>query len=440
MAGHTVGRPRERGRRRRASLFGLGIAGLFLCIGAFSQAMSSEPIPDEPTQWKQSIERPSRRWDYDGKRILGHIGYDICLWDATDGELLHRMKGHKERIYAVQFSPDGNHALSSSWQGPGPMVWYVSKDTRTILWNLGTGRRRDSFENQVAGEFSPNGRLIVTFSQRPSKIKPEWGKMEITSTGETWPLGIAGSFDFAVWETFTGRQLVKAKLDENSYPDRVRNSLYFSADGRSFVHFGSGVAMLYNTGDGREIGRIDPTVGDYLRYTSKVALASFEPTKARLIDLESGRVVRSIPHDLKHIWGTAWTHDGSRFAAIPYGEGEITIGDLESGKMTTGAKTHPKTGNRVIVSPDNRRLAIQSGSDPEDKPDVRFYDMHTGKEIAKIKFARLSHMIGFSPDSKTFLVGGPEFIIYNSENGEKIRALKLLEDDDLSERQYAPPG
>ena len=42
----------------------------------------------QPVQWKASIERPSLGWDYDGKRILGHIGYDICLWDATTGKLL----------------------------------------------------------------------------------------------------------------------------------------------------------------------------------------------------------------------------------------------------------------------------------------------------------------------------------------------------------------
>src|SRR6185369_5496689 len=107
------------------SLMIVVILGLPLLAGS----VSGQAPSNEPEQWKQSIERPSRSWDYDGTRILGHIGYDICLWDATTGKLLHKMKEHKERIQAVQFSPDGHHAISSSWMDPGPIM-YKSKDTR----------------------------------------------------------------------------------------------------------------------------------------------------------------------------------------------------------------------------------------------------------------------------------------------------------------------
>ncbi len=54
--------------------------------------------------------------------------------------------------------------------------------------------------------------------------------------------------------------------------------------------------------------------------------------------------------------------------------------------------------------------------------------MNTGEEIARIKLATWGHMLGFSPDSKTLLVGGSEFVIYNSENGKKIRTLNLLDE------------
>jgi WD40 repeat protein len=412
-----------------------------------------------PVQWKQSIERPTRGWDYDGKRILGHVGYDICLWDGATGKLLHRMKGHKERIQAVQFSPDGNHALSSSWMPPGPMLPMLkSKDTSTILWNLATGRERHNFKGEVAGEFSPDGTRIVTFSQRPGKLDTTY---EFTNpeTGEVRQQKATVSvirFDNAVvWDTNTGHQLVKAKLDEYSGPRG--DTLHFSPDGRRFVHVVNGAFLLYNssggvvfnTSDGREIGRVTRDAvkfGGGHRYTSNGALASFEPRKARLIDLKSGRVIQSIQHDLKGIWGTAWTHDGSRFAAIPYGGGEITMGDIESGKITTGAKTHPVTAGRAIISPDNSRLAIAWGGwyvdNKEVDPEFGLYDMNTGAEIAVIQLAKYGHLVGFSPDSKTLLVGGPEydeytsenekrtilpeFVIYNAENGKKIRTLKLL--------------
>lgn len=450
MAGHPLGRPCKRKILKEALSSVFAVVGLLLCILASSQPAVSQPLTnemtDEPAQWKQSIERPRRDWDYDGKRILGHVGYDIYLWDATTGNLLQRMKGHKERIHAVQFSPDGHHALSSSWMPPGPGS-IRSRDTRVVLWNLGTGRPRDAFQGQVAGEFSPDGRRIVTFSQRPGELEAPWGESTIPSTGEVWQRGPSARFDAAtVWETFTGRQLVKAKLDEYSDPDD--DTLHFSPDGRRvaflengkfLIYNGSG-GVLYDTSDGRELGRVatDQVRHGGHRYTSNGALATFDWDRARLIDLESGRVVRSVPHDLKRTWGSMWTHDGSKVVAIPRGENAIKILDIESGEMTTGAKSG-RNPYRAVISPDNSRLAIGWGGANDVEPELGIYDLNTGEAIARIKRAGV---LGFSPDSMTLLGGGSEdssynskteretlvakFSIYDATDGKRIRTLNLL--------------
>ena len=425
MVERKLGHPGERGRLRQTLRSGFAIVGLILFIGTSSQTVSGEPV-----QWKRSIERPRLGWDYDGKRILGHVGYDICLWDATTGKLLHTMKGHKERIFAVQFSRDGKHALSSSWVGPGG-IDSKSRDTRTILWNLATGRHRDIFKGQVAGEFSPDGRRIVTFSQRPVKLDEVWGEIMLPSTGEVWQRGTHASFDAVVWDPFTGRQLVKAKLDGKTSPYRGVRSLHFSSDGRSLVRLRSGIAVLYNTSDGREIGRFDARMAmpSSRHFTSNGALAYFDPEKIRLTDIKSGRTIQSVQHGLKGNFRFAWTHDGSRVAAVPSREGEIKIFDIESGKTTTGAKSGP-CPQSAITSPDNGRLAIEWGgvhSERYIEPELGIYDVNTGVEIARMKLAEWGHMLGFSPDSKTLLVGGSEFVIYSSENGRRIRTLNLLD-------------
>jgi WD40 repeat protein len=435
MAESTVDRPWERGRPKHSLRSGFAIVGFILCISA-----SGQPASGQPAQWKQRIERPSRGWDYDGSRILGHIDYDICLWDATTGKLLHKMKGHKERIVAVQFSPDGHHALSSSWIGSGGMQMLISRDTRIILWNLETGRERDSFQGQVAGEFSPDGRRIVTFTQRPGtgKANAAWGKATLPSTGEVWQRGPEAKFDAAIWETYTGRQLAKAKLGEHNGP--YWDTLHFSPDGRSFVHFKNGAfllyntseGVLYNTSDGREIGRAALKDGAH-RYTSNGALASFESKeRIRLIDIKSGRTIQSVEHDRKTYWGGAWTHDGSKVVAIPSDESAIKIWDVKSGKMTTGAKNGPYPQKTAIISPDNNRLAIEWGGANHVEPGLGIYDMNTGEEIARIKLAKWGHMLGFSPDSKTLLVGGSEFVIYSSADGKTIRTLNLLDEVSFS--------
>jgi WD40 repeat protein len=398
-----------------------------------------------PGQWKQSIERPSCSWDYDGQRILGHVGHDICLWDATTGKLLHKMHGHEERIKAVQFSPDGKYALSSSWMGQGGMTMRISRDTSIIVWDLATGRDRHILRGQVAGEFSPDGRRIVSFSQRPGTgiPNPDWGELTLPSTGEVWQNGTSPKFDAAVWDAQTGRQLAEAKLGEQGDP--YWDALHFSPDGRSFLLvengaflvYNSSAAVLFNTSDGRETGRTGwIKSGGGHRYTSQGALASFGREQAILFDIASGRTIQSIEHGLTRWWGAAWTHDGSKVATIPHDESEIKIWDIKTGKMTAGAKNGPYPHRAAVVSPDNTRLAILwGGADVDNKyvePGVGIFDMNTGEEIARIELSKLGRMIGFSPDSKTFLVGGAEFVIYNSENGKQIQAVKLLDDDSFA--------
>jgi len=368
--------------------------------------------PNKPEQFTQSVERPNRTWDYDGKRILGHVGEKVVLWDAATGKLLHKLQAHKEHIFAVRFSPDGGRALSSSWRGTGGMVEYKSKDTRTILWNLATGDILATFQDQVAGEFSPDGRNIVTFSARPGDLV---------------------SFDAVVWDALQGRELAKVKLPKYSSP--TWDALHFSPDGRRIAHVGNGAFLLYNSGkadlydagNGLRIGKGAALGGDGHRYTSTGALASFGKAKATLTDIESGRVIQSMPHDLGQARYSIWTHDGSKVASL-HGGNEIKICDIGSGKIVAGAKSVPYPLTSAIVSPDSSRLAIVSDGANSVEGWLGLYEMSTGKEIGRIRLAKWGDIIGFSPDSKTLLVGGSEFVIYDSEDGKKVRGLKLLDD------------
>ena len=375
----------------------------------------------------RSIERPNPTWDYDGDRILGHVGQKVILWDTTTGKVLQKFQGHEERLFAVRFSPDGIHAISSSWVEPGEIM-YKSKDTRTILWNLATGENKAVFQDQVAGEFSPDGKRLVTFSARPEKL---------------------GWFDAVVWDAAQGSKIAEAKLEDASSPRR--DTLHFAPDGSTFAHIMAGVGLLtnpsfgvlYDARDGREIGRSPLNNGHYYttgghHYTSNGTLVSLEKDSVMVTDLKAGRI-QSIPHSLKYppdgvksFWGAAWTHDGKKVAALPYGGGEIKIWDIESKIATIGVTSHPVTLSVAIISPDNKRLTIEAGANVEDHPDLRLYDMNTGKELARIELAQWGHVIGFSPDSKTILVGGKEFVIYDSENGRKISSVKLLDDVSFS--------
>ena len=106
---------------------------------------------------------------------------------------------------------------------------------------------------------------------------------------------------------------------------------------------------------------------------------------------------------------------------------EIAVFDTETGKVTVGNKVHPARPNTAVVSPDNSYLAVEAGHNAEEKPEVLLYAMSTDQQIAHIPLAKWGHPIGFTPDGKTFLVGGSEFVIYESESGKKVRSLTLLD-------------
>lgn len=383
-------------------------AFLITCLGMAGQLAFGEPVFPVPVQWKQSIERPSQVWDFDGQRVLGTIDHDIALWDVATGRLLQRMPEHQERIQKVQFSPNGESALSSSWISEGPMLPFQSKDTRTILWDLATGQSKQILPGQVAGEFSPDGTRIVTFSQRPDKTS---------------------SFNAAIWDVLTGHELVKVTLADGSGPSF--DDLHFSPNGTRLAHTDQSGAVLYDTRDGRQIAEVSRRSG-ILRYTSTGALACFDlgrdAGRISLTDIESGCTSQSFEHGVgtKRPWHGAWTHDGRKIVAVT-DDGEMRIWDTGTGAVINGARGGEYPRHDAIISPDNSRLVIAWGGGPvnntEIEPTFGFYDLNTGAEISVIGSTKTGVLIGFSPDSKSLAVGGSKLEVYNSADGTRISSV-----------------
>ncbi|MBK27618.1 MAG: hypothetical protein CMO77_02170 [Verrucomicrobiales bacterium] len=86
---------------------------------------------------------------------LATAGYDriIQLWNSTSGEQLRTLKGHNGAVYGIAFSPDGSVLTSAGG------------DSSVKLWNTENGQRLDTF-GQPTGEqflamFTPDSRFIL---------------------------------------------------------------------------------------------------------------------------------------------------------------------------------------------------------------------------------------------------------------------------------------
>ncbi|MEO1528276.1 MAG: c-type cytochrome domain-containing protein [Planctomycetota bacterium] len=93
----------------------------------------------------------------DGK-VVATAGYDrvIRLWDPTTGETTRELKGHNGAVFDLAFSPDGKVLVSAC------------ADETVKVWNVTTGMRLDTL-SQPEGEvfavaITPDGRHVVAGS------------------------------------------------------------------------------------------------------------------------------------------------------------------------------------------------------------------------------------------------------------------------------------
>ena len=90
--------------------------------------------------------------------LVATAGYDreIWLWDLTSGEPIRELKGHNGAIFDLSFSPDGKVLVSAC------------ADETAKVWNVSTGARLDTL-SQPEGEVfavavTPDGKYIVAGS------------------------------------------------------------------------------------------------------------------------------------------------------------------------------------------------------------------------------------------------------------------------------------
>jgi WD40 repeat protein len=340
--------------------------------------------------------RPVPDWDYDGKRILGHIGNDVCLWDASNGRLLKTFVGHGEQIFALQFSPDGKYALSSSWLIPGE-VPSISKDTSVRLWDLAGGKQVYSLEGQVVAGFSPDSQHILTYSE----LGPNTYR-----------------FEAAVWNTSDGRLLFKAPLEPYCSP--MFSSLQFSPDGRSYVCFEARNVVLRDASNGREIRRFRTTAFCF-RFVAPDTILAIGSDEAAVWDLTTGRIVRRV----KAPSGDAdSTSDGRKIVgAWP----RMMTVEVETGRVAGGPA--PDSGSLGIyvslLSPDDKIFAIE-WNETGMSGTAELFDVNSCQKLTQVNLGDWGHLIGFSPDGATFLSGGSSFVVYSSKTGKPISQFNLL--------------
>ncbi|CAI0626323.1 unnamed protein product [Linum tenue] len=109
-------------------------------------------------------------WSLDNRFVLAAImDCRICVWNASDGSLVHSLTGHTDSTYVLDVHPfNPRIAMSAGYDG------------RTIVWDIWEGKPIRTYEishfKLVDGKFSPDGTCII--------LSDDVGQLYILNTGQ----------------------------------------------------------------------------------------------------------------------------------------------------------------------------------------------------------------------------------------------------------------
>lgn len=144
---------------------------------AYHLKVPPAPTPPQPQRGgpRQRVPLPPRGvnmivWSLDNRFVLAAImDRRICVWNASDGSLVHCLTGHTDSTYVLDVHPFNSRiAMSAGYDG------------RTIVWDIWEGKPIRIYETGpfklVDGKFSPDGTSII--------LSDDVGQLYVLSTGQ----------------------------------------------------------------------------------------------------------------------------------------------------------------------------------------------------------------------------------------------------------------
>nr|XP_010938293.1 bromodomain and WD repeat-containing protein 3 [Elaeis guineensis] len=144
---------------------------------AYHLKVPPPPMPPQPPRGgpRQRFQPTPRGvnmivWSLDNRFVLAAImDCRICVWNASDGSLVHSLIGHSESTFVLDVHPfNPRIAMSAGYDG------------KTIIWDIWEGTPVRIYETGrfklVDGKFSPDGTSIV--------LSDEVGQIFIIATGQ----------------------------------------------------------------------------------------------------------------------------------------------------------------------------------------------------------------------------------------------------------------
>jgi WD40 repeat protein len=336
------------------------------------------------------------------RRWYGRWRGEIKLWDAATGQERASLKGHKDFVHSVAYSPDGATLASGGHDGA------------VKLWDVATGQERTSLQGHqgwvVAVAFSPDGTTLASAgTDRMVKL----------------------------WDVRTGQERAALKGHTNALW-----SVAFSNDGKTLASAGwDKTVRLWDAATGKELATLNG-------HTAEVRCVAFSPDDKTLVSAASDRTIKvwnavsrqerlTLVGHTNAVYCLAFSPDGTTLASgsgginAAYKEvpGEVRLWDARTWQERTTLTGHTGDVRSVCFSPDGKTLA-SAGSDRT----IKLWEAGAGQERLTLEgHADPVWFVAFSPDGKTVAGashGDPgkrlpgEIKLWDAGTGEVLASLK----------------
>jgi WD40 repeat protein len=323
------------------------------------------------------------------------------------------LTGHESQVYGLAFSRNGEFLATASYS-----------DNATRLWSTATGQLIAELEG-IAPEFSPDGQVLMTVSNKTIKLWSSTGKLKLALTGHDRNITAA---------TFSpdGSQLATGSEDGTV---KIWNA---TTGQTSATYWEESSAKLWDVTAGRLQAELSgPTIE--VRYDTKVAAvtgATFSP---------DGKIIATQSYDMLRLWEAATGRLIEEFKSLsyvtPFSPDSKWLGfvrngqnaglfNLENFRLQPIEDVEKDYVNQQRFSPDSRTYVMASGYK---KYHATLIDIATGRVRAKIplvskwgfdivsEYQKEVDLLSFHPSSK-FLMGANHSSVkmWDVSNGELV--------------------
>ncbi len=324
----------------------------------------------------------------DGKTLASsvHSRAAITFWDPDTGHLTGAIRGHTEPITGVDFSPDGKHLASASF------------DFTVRLWDLSQ-------------------------SQEPRALKAKDTVRSVAFGSDGSYLASAG-LDQAVtiWDVAAGRP-IRTLAGHTA----LIASVAISPDGHRAAAAGDDRSVrIWDVATGAPIHALEGHTDAVRRLAfspdGKILASASNDRTIRLWDVPSGREIRVLRGHIHAVTAAAFSRDGKTLVSGA-ADGFVIFWEIPSGRQIRAKKAHPPNGIQAIaLSPDGHWLAT-TGSEIS----IKIWDVAGDEPLHELKgHSLLINQLAFTADSRRLVSAASDrtIRIWDPAFGHEILVLR----------------